>query len=282
MSHSRPYPSSCGVVISFAVVYSLCGLLSGPPSVSADLFGDARRQTPLTLSHTDAAGASLRGGLQMQTYLPPQTVTLLQTQAQIGGSCGAFDFATSLRQTFEEIPELFEAAGEALLAQMPMLILCYASPTLCDLSKHFQALVNATLQARYAQCQEIQTAMMAAGLRLRGGEAARCLEEQEQQGASLSIALERCVGTVSSIRSPTGVRAGRVELVKETLEAAGVDRTVTDLARTLLGEVTLTAGGRSLGAEAQRPAESLHRRYEDFRTSVADRLRDAVAALAAG
>jgi hypothetical protein len=78
------------------------------------------------------------------------------------------------------------------------------------------------------------------------------------------------------------VRSGRVELVKETLEAAGADRTVMDLARSLLGEVTLTAGGRSLGAEAQRPAESLHRRYEDFRATVADRLRDAVAALAAG
>jgi hypothetical protein len=270
------------VVAWTTLACSLWGLLSGPSNAHADLFGDARRQTPLTLSHTDTAGVSLRGGLQMQTYLPPQTVTLLQTQAQIGGSCGAFDFYTSLRQTFEEIPELFETAGEALLAQMPMLILCYASPTLCDLYKHFQALVNATLQARYAQCQEIQHAMMAAGLRLRGGESARCLEEQEQQGASLSIALEYCVGGVDSLRSPTGVRSGRVELVKETLEAAGADRTVMDLARSLLGEVTLTAGGRSLGAEAQRPAESLHRRYEDFRISVADRLREAVAALAAG
>jgi hypothetical protein len=67
-----------------------------------------------------------------------------------------------------------------------------------------------------------------------------------------------------------------------TTDAAGADRTVQDLARSLLGEVTLTAGGRSLGAEAQRPAESLHRRYEDFRATVADRLRAAVAALAAG
>ena len=109
------YPWPWWRVSLLAVVCSLGVLLSGPLNVHADLFGDARRQTPLTLSHADTAGASLRGGLQLQTYLPPQTTTLLQTQATIGGSCGAFDFATSLRQTFEEIPELFEAAGEALL-----------------------------------------------------------------------------------------------------------------------------------------------------------------------
>jgi hypothetical protein len=72
MCRSRPHRIAWEVVCRLAVIWSLGGFLSGPPSVHADLFGDARRQTPVTFSQTDSAGASLRGGLQMQTYLPPR------------------------------------------------------------------------------------------------------------------------------------------------------------------------------------------------------------------
>jgi hypothetical protein len=225
---------------------------------------------------------TLRGGVDLRTYLNPQTATLFRTDARIGGTCGAFDFGVSLRQTFEEIPALFETLGQALLTNMPMLVLCYASPTLCDLYKHFQSLVNVVLQARYAQCQDIQNAAAAAGLMLRGGESARCLEEEQQQGTSITLALSRCLGDVSRLRSPTGRRAPRVELVREVLEAAGAAPPTVALAQQVFGEVTLTAGGSTLGAQQQRPREGLHRRYETFRETAAVALDEAAMTLATG
>jgi hypothetical protein len=246
------------------------------------LFEDARAATPQIYGQRDHTGVTVRGGVDLRTYLNPQTTTLFRTDTRIGGTCGAFDFAASVQQAFEEIPELFEALGEALLANMPMLILCYVSPTLCDLYKHFQALVNTVIQARYAQCQELQNAAAAAGLMLRGGEASRCLEEQQQEGTSLNLALSRCLGEVTSVRSPTGRRAPRVELVRETLEAAGASPTTVALAQAVFGEVTLSAGGSSLGAQQQRPREGLHRRYETFRDTAAVALDEVATSLAGG
>jgi hypothetical protein len=264
------------------LLWTLGLLLLGHPVQAQSLFEDARAATPQVFGQSDHTGVTLRGGVDLRTYLSPQTTTLFRTDTRIGGTCGAFDFGASLTQTFEEIPALFEALGQALLANIPMLVLCYTSPTLCDLFKHFQSLVNVVLQARYAQCQGLQNAAAAAGLRLRGGEAARCLEEEQQQGTSLNIALARCLGEVSSIRSPTGGRASQVELVRATLEAAGASPTTVALAQQLVGEVTLSAGGSTLGAQQQRPAESLHRRYETFRETAAVALDDATASLGTG
>jgi hypothetical protein len=257
-------------------------LLSVGLAQAQSLFDDARAATPQVYGSADHTGVTLRGGVDLRTYLSPQTTTLFRTEARIGGTCGAFDFGASVRQAFEEIPALFETLGEALLANMPMLVLCYVSPTLCDLYKHFQALVNAVMQARYAQCQDLQHAAAAAGLMLRGGASARCLEEQQQQGTGLNLALSRCLGEVSSLRSPTGQRRTQVELVRETLEAAGASPTTVALAQAMFGEVTLTAGGANLGAQQQRPREGLHRRYETFRDTAAGALDEAATSLAAG
>lgn len=264
------------------IAWTLLGSLAWTAPVRADLFSTARAATNVSLGQADTSGVTVRGGMNLRTYLGGQTPTLFQTQANVGGTCGAFDFAGSLRQAFEEIPALFESLLQAVLANMPMLILCYASPTLCDLAKHFQALVNAVIQARYAQCQSIQTAMAAAGLKLRGGQTAQCLEDAQQAGTPLHTALQRCLGTVEQLRSPLGGRAGQVELVKETLQAAGADATTVALARNLLGEVTLTAGGATLGAQQQRPPSSLHTRYEQLQTDTATQLRQAATAITAG
>lgn len=264
------------------ITWTLLLSLAWTAPVQADLFRAARAATDVRLGQADTAGVTLRGGTNLRTYLGGQTPTLFQTQVNVGGSCGAFDFAGSLQQAFDEIPALFEGLIEAALANMPMLILCYASPTLCDLAKHFQALVNTVIQARYAQCQSIQTAMAAAGLKLRGGQTAQCLEDAQQAGAPLHTALERCLSTVQQLRSPLGHRATQVELVKETLQAAGADATTVALARHLLGEVTLSAGGSTLGTQQQRPPSSLHARYEQLQTATATQLRQAAATVASG
>jgi hypothetical protein len=201
---------------------------------------------------------------------------LLRGHASVGGPCGAFDFASSLRQSFEELPELFEALIGQVLSSVPMLALCYASPTLCDLAKHWQALVNLAIQAKYGQCQHIQTAMAYGGLRLRGGQISQCLEEQVEAGNSITWAMKTCNGDVQTIRTPWGDQRTEVSLVQDTLNAAGANQETRALAGALLGEVTLRANGGKLGTSQSRPQGAMLRRYEGHRAEADAALRDAV------
>jgi hypothetical protein len=169
-----------------------------------------------------------------------------------------------------------ESLVQQLISNMPMLVLCYASPTLCDLSKHWQALVNAVLQARFAQCQAIQNAAQYGGLRLRGGQISQCLEDEVQAGHALSEALKTCNGDVTAIRSPSGNRVPQVALVRETLTAAGASPEMHTLAKSLLGEVTLSANNGQLGTQQDRPQAALLARYEAHRQEAEAALRQAL------
>jgi hypothetical protein len=163
-----------------------------------------------------------------------------------------------------------------VLKSMPMLVLCYTSPTLCDLAKHWQALVNAVLQAKYAQCQQIQQTMAYAGLRLRGGHTSQCLEYQVGLGIPISTAMDNCVASVVTLRTPGGTQAHQLQLVAETLQAAGASRETQTLATALLGEVTLRANQGRLGTAHDRPQAALLQRYEGHRQEAETALRQAL------
>lgn len=96
-------------------------------SETQDLFERAVNATNANLAVRDTSGVSVRGGIHMQTGTP-QTTTILRGQAQMGGSCGAFDFGAAFREQFENIPEVITTLGEGLLGNMPMIAICWASP----------------------------------------------------------------------------------------------------------------------------------------------------------
>ncbi len=260
------------------MVYAVTGLLAmmAPASVHADLFDTARQAIRTDLGRADSSGVSIRGGASITSRVSPTSTTLLRGQANVGGACGAFDFSTSITQAFQELPGLFEALLGEVLQEMPMLALCYASPTLCDLAKHWQALVNAAIQAKYAQCQQIQMAMAYGGLRLRGGNTSQCLEDEANAGHSISEALKTCNGGVQSLRTPAGSNGPQVHLIQDTLAAAGTSTETQTLARSLLGEVTLRANNGQLGAQHDRPQAAMLSRYESHRQDADAALRQAI------
>jgi hypothetical protein len=264
--------------------WSLCGgfLVAGlvgvcaPSGVHADLFDTARTAVRTDLGRADTSGVTVRGGGGLLSGQPPRTTTLFRGQGEMGGTCGAFDFADSFKEAFEAIPGVLENMLGQAIEGLPMLVLCYASPTLCDLAKHWQALVNALIQAKYAQCQQVQNAMAYGGLRLRGGHISQCLEDETRQGHSISAALETCNKSVAFLRSPEGEKRQRIDLLQETFRAAGATPETQTLARGLLGEITLTAHGETLGLDHQRPHAALLQRYEGHRQDADAALRQAL------
>ena len=250
-------------------------LTYGSGQAWGDAFSDARRSMNVQVYQRDQSAVSVRAGINLNTGVTPGGTTLFRAQANIGGGCGGFDFRQSMVQAFQEMPQLFEALLEAVIHEMPMLGLCYLSPTLCQLSQHFQSLLNIAIQAKYAQCQQIQHAAMYAGLRLRGGEEGRCLEDERANGANLLTAMQRCTGELTAIRSPLGVPRGQVNLVRETLEAVGASAEVIDLARQVVGEVTVRAGGR-LAVDAEQTPDALMERYEQHKNTATEALQNVV------
>jgi hypothetical protein len=218
------------------------------------MFTDAKNSIQIATSRGDSTGFTVRGGTNLQTGASSQSTALFRAKATTGSGCGTFDFKGSMQEAFEKLPGLFENLLQAVIHEMPMLALCYLSPTLCDLSKHFQNLLNLAIQHKYAQCQQMQAVAMYGGLRLRGGEIGRCLEEEAENGTPISQAMERCNQNMTSMRSPLGFKAGEVNLLAETLEAAGASAEVRVLAHDLLGEVNMRANG-SLLTNAERPSQ---------------------------
>jgi hypothetical protein len=258
----------------------LTALLLPVPRVHADLFDTARKAARTDIGQADTTGMSIRGGVNLPTGQRGNT-TLFKTQSQVGGTCGSFDFRTSMVQAFQELPGLFESLLSEVLSEMPMLLLCYASPTLCDLGKHFQALLNAAIQAKYAQCQQIQMAAMYGGLRLRGGQISQCLEEESNAGHSISEAMKTCQGPSSPLRRPDGGSGTTMDLVRETLQAAGASPETQTLAKGFLGEVTLKSGGGGLQAQNEHPQAAMLARLEAHKAEADGALRAAVAELKA-
>ena len=95
--------------------------------MAQDLFERAVNATNAQIAVRDTSGCLVRGGISLSTGTP-QATTILRGSANLGGSCGAFDFGASFREQFEAIPEIVTNIGESVVASIPMLarLLCLA------------------------------------------------------------------------------------------------------------------------------------------------------------
>ena len=260
-----------------AVGVGICLLaLAVHTTVQADAFDRARRAVNLNVGRADLSGFSMRGGAALSTGAAATSATILRGQASIGKPCGAFDFATSMTEAFETIPELLENLVQSLIRSMPMLALCFAQPSMCDLVKHAQSIVSALVQAKFGQCTQMQTAMAYSGLRLRGGAIAACLEDAANAGEPLNAAMTKCMASVDTLRLPNGLNGTQMSVIQDTLDAAGASQEMKTLARGLLGDITMQAGGASLGIRAERPQGAMMQRFEAHRVQLTTSLQGAI------
>jgi hypothetical protein len=129
--------------------------------------------------------------------------------------------------------------------------------------KQAQALVNATLRAQFGRCEQIRSAEMAIGIKLHGGEQARCLEDAANRGESISAAMRLCSEAPTVLHTPDGGTGVRVNLVQDALAAMGTSTETQTFARSLLGEITLAAGDQGgLTTAHERPQAALLARFE--------------------
>jgi len=142
--------------------------------------------------------------------------------------------------------------------------------------KHFQALKNLTVQLKYGRCQQVQTAMAYMGSRMRGGEEGKCLEDQVNAGVPLGRAMDLCSKGLPFLTAPDGTQTQQVNVVQQTLHAAGATPETQTLAKTLLGDVTLRTTGGRFDAQASSNPGALLALYEANRGMAAQTLDQAL------
>ena len=285
----------------FVVVLVL--LLSGLSSAVADLFEDSL--AALTNDNLDAArfdrfGQALRGGLAAgYPTIPPGSVPLLH-DFHVSTPCGSFSFGDGLIDNLAGMldPRQLESLVSGLqnsvqnligaaISSLPMVTACYAAPTLCDVTKHIQDVVNQIFQFKGLSCQQAETLLAGVGAKLSGARTARCLSAQQRGGKTLAAAEMACdTGSAPGIIDPaTGNATTSAPLIGGSLDRVSAPQDIKDFAREMLGEVELSQGGSSgqpLDVDITAPAKRLHDLYKTERGQLSAKMDDAVQIVGAG
>ena len=288
------------------MIAMLVGLLSGGPATArADLFDDAVQAlgaSNLQAASLDKMGRALKGGLVAgyPQYTPAPTVF---HDFNISTPCGSFTFGTGL---VDNLSAMLDPAAiiqgiqttatnliGAAISQLPMVTLCYAAPTMCDIVKYLQDLVNEILQFKGLSCQQAEQFLTGLGGRISGARTSRCISAQQRAGLTLTAAEAACRGAavvgITDHASGQDITAsgsdGDSKLVEDSLTRVGASQEIKDFARELLGEVEVKAGASAdepVDVDIQAPDKRIHDVYQAEQTTVYTELENAITTVGTG
>ena len=198
----------------------------------------------------------LRGRLSPQVDL--SGVTPLRASVNRSSSpdfaCGSFDIRSSFRSLFDRnVKEEF--IGQALpalqsqLAGSPLVLACYASPTVCDAIKHYRVSANSLLGMELDACRGLEQAVGDVRRSAHARALKECLDRKARQGVPLDRARQAC----RRDGGLTGLDGSRVERI-DLLEELGIPD--------LLGQPFVLDGD---GLRAESRATAVVEAYEEKR-----------------
>lgn len=235
---------------------ALAALAAWPAAARADLWTDMVGAT-VTPSAVEAYGQAGEAGVLFRgpaMRLPSGgggTAASVSLQGRRG--CGAMDFAAEFQALFNAnaFEDYLKGVASAAISSAPLVLMCYASPTLCDAYKHFRQMASGLLQLKAAECQAVEQAAMGAGERMRKRQELSCVEERVAAGTPMYQALDECKRPDIKLVGYDLRPADTLEVVGGVLDKLGVDPELRDLGKAVLGDVRLTAGG---GREVSLPS----------------------------
>ena len=285
----------------------LIGLLALYPGLAAaDLFDDA--VAALTNDNLEAAsldnlGQAFRGGLAAgyPQYTPGPTPL---HGFEISTPCGSF----SLGQGFmDQLSGMLDPSSiirgiqdsamnllGAAINQLPMVGLCYAAPTMCDMVKNLQNFVKDMVQFKGLSCQQDETMLTGLGGKLRKQVESKCVERKTAGGMTVEKAEEACAGNANEMRQgiidhasgkpiTDGGSDGNSKLVADTLTRAGASQEIIDFAAELVGEIEIKGdAGAGIDVDIQAPAKRLHDEYEDEKKQLINEIEESVNTVGVG
>ena len=285
-------------LVSLAVLLAV--LLLAPPASRADLFEDslsALTNDNLNAAALDHFGRSLRGGLSSAyPQINPPANPLLH-DFNINTPCGAFSFGSGVLGNLagmmdpqrignafvSQVQGAVMAVIGAAISQLPMVTACYLSPTVCDVVKQIQDVINEILHGKLLSCSQAETLLSGMGMKLSGQRTSACISQMQAGGMLLAEAEQACATSSDGLFDPaTGGASSRAELIAGSLERVNADPDIRDFASQVLGEVVLEASGGPLDIDIEAPTRRLHDVYEQERADIFGRLVSVVPIVGSG
>lgn len=163
-------------------------------NVQADIFTKNENNQTQVSSSVDGDTTSYNYQSKGLDYNLPTNTTSINISGRTNFSlgCSGYDFNTSFLKQFnaQALENDIVSQGQQVMAAAPLLLLDYASPTLADLIKHFQAIANGRLGLDIMRCQDIETAVDGQFDKMRKASEKECLDQNQAMG--LSAAMDYC------------------------------------------------------------------------------------------
>lgn len=260
------------------IILSLVFILTTANIGYADIF-TKDNANPYTIDNAiseDRSGFYYRGGVDYNPPVSPEAPGVGYSIISGSKGCSGFDLASSFNSLFSEqvLTDYLRGISSAAMAAAPMLLLEYASPTLADIVKHFNAMTNMRLGLRYAQCEDIERAAGEYMDKLRKTSESECIKEKVAQGLDIESALKACKEAndpFSFLKDADGIpliRGGRINVLSDIFKKINMPSERKDSVKEVVGETTIT----SSQIENNKGEKSIYKVNEEFRSDARDKL----------
>jgi len=247
--------------------------------ISADISYAKSDINPYTIDSAiteDRSGFYYRGGVDYRPRVPVEEPGVGYSILSASRGCSGFDFASSFQSLFSEqiLADYLNSVSSAAVAAAPMLLLEYASPTLADIVKHFNAMTNMRLGLRYAQCEDIEKAAGEYMDKLRKKSESECVKDKVAQGLDIDRAMKECKegkDPFAFLKDSNGVplfRGGRIDILSDVFKKINIPNDRKEFAKSIVGETTVTA----TQIENNKGAKSIYSVNEEFINENMDKL----------
>lgn len=185
-------------------------------------------------------------------------------------ACGNFDIKKTYKELFsknvrEEYLDGLKTSLQAELASSPLVLACYASPTVCDAIKHYRVSASAMLGMELEGCRSLEQSVGGVERETKARAIQECMDEQSRMGATLDQAQEACKNA-STFRGIDGRKTTQIDVKRDV-----------GLEGSLVGDLRIGAGtlsaSESGSAVAERYEERRKARLELWRAALADPAR---------
>src|SRR5437773_5657898 len=231
------------VIVAAVVALLLAGLVGRADAV--DLWDQTvTNSTPQSQFQLyEGAGQSsiiYRGGAGLPLPVPSGGGgTIGAISGRTGTGCG-IDFAAEFKALFDAnaLESYFKGLASSAISAAPLVLMCYASPTLCDAYKHFKSMGSRLLQARAADCRAVRAAALDCGSGMAKKRELQCIEEKTAAGVPRYVAQDDCraVGATELVGFDFG-KVSDLNIVDDGLKQVGADEDTQRFAKAVLGDV---------------------------------------------
>lgn len=234
------------------IIFILCGVF-----FCATAWGDVFDTSTSNQGKISSAVAKEKDGYYYQSsgldFNVPANTTVAQASAKANLSlgCSGFDFNASFLKQFsvEALKTDVTSQAQQLLGAAPLLLLDYASPTLADMLKHFQAIVNGKLGLAVMSCQDIENAVDDKFDKMRKESEKQCIDDNSGMGVTAAVAYcKQQTDPFSFLKDIKGVplmQGGQINVVADALQRLGVPNADANNTLKIIGDTKITKGGYS-------------------------------------